>query len=247
MRSVLITGGAQGIGVSIVRAFLAEGAFVTVLDNDREAIGEIFGAFEGKTVRFEECDIADENEIVIAVESVRRERGGIDVLVNNAATAANGPLSRLSLEQWNRVIAVNLTAPMFLAKHCEKELRAAKGVIVNIASTRAIMSEPHTEAYSAAKGGIIALTHALAMSLAPDVRVNAVSPGWIEVTHQRKKSARTPVTLSEADHLQHPAGRAGEGDDIAAMVCYLASEHADFITGQNFVIDGGMTKKMIYV
>ncbi len=120
-------------------------------------------------------------------------------------------------------------------------------MIVNIASTRAMQSEPHTEAYSATKGGLVALTHALAMSLGPDVRVNCISPGWIAVSEWKKRSQRKAADLRQEDHAQHPAGRVGIPGDVAALVAFLISYEAGFITGQNFVVDGGMTKKMIYV
>lgn len=153
----------------------------------------------------------------------------------------------MSLDEWNRVIAVNLTGAMLCVKHAAPHLRAARGAIVNIASTRALMSEPNTEAYAASKGGIVALTHALAMSLGPDVRVNCICPGWIDSAPWQKKSKRKTPQWSEQDHTQHPAGRVGEPMDIANMAVYLLSEKAGFITGQNFVVDGGMTKKMIYL
>jgi len=123
-----------------------------------------------------------------------------------------------------------------MAKHCVPQLRRHRGAIVNIASTRALQSEPDTEAYAAAKGGLVGLTHALAISLGPEVRVNCVSPGWIARESVRRK-----------DHAQHPVGRVGHGEDIAGIVAYLLSDAAGFVTGQNFVVDGGMTKKMIYV
>jgi len=130
---------------------------------------------------------------------------------------------------------VNLTGPFLMAKHCAPHLRAAGGAIVNIASTRALQSEPQNESYSASKAGLIGLTHAMAMTLGPAVRVNCICPGWI---------AHQPVT--QKDHAQHPAGRVGRDSDIAEMVAYLLSDAAGFITGANFVIDGGMTRKMIY-
>jgi len=124
---------------------------------------------------------------------------------------------------------------------------AGEGAIINIASTRALMSEPDTESYSASKGGLAALTHALAISFGPEVRVNCISPGWIDVSAWQKHNRRRPEALSEADHEQHPAGRVGRVEDVAAMAVFLASEESGFITCQNFVVDGGMTKKMIYV
>jgi NAD(P)-dependent dehydrogenase (short-subunit alcohol dehydrogenase family) len=140
------------------------------------------------------------------------------------------------LQAWNRRIAVNLTGVFLMTKHCTPHLRRAKGSIVNIGSTRALQSEPNTEAYTASKGGVVALTHALAMSLGPQVRVNCISPGWIAKRKLRKK-----------DHAQHPVGRAGRPEDIGEMVAFLISDAAGFITGQNFVVDGGMTRKMIYL
>jgi NAD(P)-dependent dehydrogenase (short-subunit alcohol dehydrogenase family) len=134
-----------------------------------------------------------------------------------------------------------------MAKHAAPHLRRAHGAIVNIASTRALQSEPDTEAYSASKGGIVALTHALAASLGPAVRVNCVSPGWIDVSARQKARKRRPARLSRADHAQHLAGRVGTPEDVAALVAFLLGEEAGFITGQNFVCDGGMTRKMIYV
>jgi NAD(P)-dependent dehydrogenase (short-subunit alcohol dehydrogenase family) len=126
-------------------------------------------------------------------------------------------------------------------------LRRSRGTIVNIASTRALMSEPDTESYSASKGGLVALTHALAVSLGSDVRVNCISPGWIDVSSRQKRSRRQAEILSEADHAQHPVGRVGRVEDVAAMAVFLASAESGFVTGQNFVVDGGMTRKMIYV
>jgi NAD(P)-dependent dehydrogenase (short-subunit alcohol dehydrogenase family) len=143
----------------------------------------------------------------------------------------------LSLAEWSAVIGTNLTATFLLVRAAEAMLRAAKGAIVTIASTRAHMSEPHTESYSASKGGIVALTHALAISLGPDVRANVVSPGWIDVKDE---------TLRPEDHAQHPAGRVGRPDDVAAMVAWLLGPESGFVTGAEFVVDGGMTRTMIY-
>ena len=149
------------------------------------------------------------------------------------------PLRSLTLAEWHRVIDTNLTATFLLARAAEKSLRQVRGAMVTIASTRALMSEAEAESYSASKGGLVALTHALAISLAPDVRVNCVSPGWIET--------KDYAGLRRKDHAQHPAGRVGRPQDVAEMVAWhLDAERSGFVTGANFVIDGGMTRKMIY-
>jgi NAD(P)-dependent dehydrogenase (short-subunit alcohol dehydrogenase family) len=168
---------------------------------------------------------------------VLRSFGRLDALINNAGLAdpADAPVEKLSLNDWNRRIGVNLTGVFLMTKHCTPHLRKANGAIVNIASIRALQSEPHTEAYAASKGGVVALTHALAMSLGPQVRVNCISPGWMKTRLGRK------------DQVQHPVGRAGRPEDIGEMIAFLISDAAGFITGQNFVVDGGMTRKMIYL
>jgi NAD(P)-dependent dehydrogenase (short-subunit alcohol dehydrogenase family) len=145
------------------------------------------------------------------------------------------PLRRLTLAEWHRVIDTNLSAAFLLARAAERALRQAHGATVTIASTRTLMSEAETESYSASKGGLLALTHALAISLAPDVRVNCVSPGWIET--------KDYAGLRCKDHAQHPTGRVGRPQDVAEMV---DNDRSGFVTGANFVIDGGMTRKMIY-
>src|SRR5690606_10274295 len=133
----------------------------------------------------------------------------------------NKPVSELTVEEWKRVIAVNLTGPFLCAKHAAPHLKETNGSIINLCSTRAFQSEPDTEAYSASKGGVFALTHALAMSLGPEIKVNCISPGWIDVSGIRKKSEANPYQISEADKKQHPAGRVGNGTDISRMVLFL--------------------------
>ncbi len=192
-------------------------------------------------------DVSDEAAVAACVDAAVERFGGLHAVVNNAGISANGPIESLSIEAWNRVIGVNLTGCMLLAKHAAPHLKASRGAIVNIASTRALMSEANTEAYSASKGGIVALTHALAVSFSGSVRVNCISPGWIDVSTWKPRANRRQITLSDADHAQHPAGRVGIPDDIAQLVCYLLSDKAGFITGQNFVVDGGMNTRMIYV
>jgi NAD(P)-dependent dehydrogenase (short-subunit alcohol dehydrogenase family) len=153
----------------------------------------------------------------------------------------------MTVDQFRHIIEVNLVAYYAWTKAAVVSLRQTQGAIVNIASTRALQSEPSGEAYAASKGGVLALTHALAVSLGPEVRVNAISPGWIEVGPWQKSSARRAPEHSEADKRQHLVGRVGTVDDIAHLADYLCSRESGFVTGQNFVVDGGMTKKMIYV
>jgi NAD(P)-dependent dehydrogenase (short-subunit alcohol dehydrogenase family) len=227
-RVALVTGGAQGIGAGIAAHLAARGWRVAVAD------------IRGRAPHFFlRCDVAREPDVKRAIGRIIKRFGRLDALVNNAGLAGphDGPVEKLELRQWNRRLAVNLTGPFLMAKHCVPHLRRARGAIVNIASTRALQSEPDTEAYSASKGGLVALTHALANSLGPEIRVNCVSPGWI--AHKGK--------LTRKDHAQHPVGRVGRVEDIAALVAFLLSDASGFTTGQNFVVDGGMTRKMIYV
>ena len=175
-----VTGGAQGIGRAIAERFLQDDLCVVIADSDRAAGEEIAARLAGiGPVQFLQTDVADERQVEQAVAGAVRAYGHLDILINNAGVSHNVPLTELSLADWNRVLGVNLTGAFLCAKYAAPYLRASGGTIVNIASTRALQSEASTEAYSASKGGLVALTHALAMSLAPEVRVNCVSPGWI--------------------------------------------------------------------
>jgi len=240
----LVTGAARGIGLGIAAWLISESWQVVLTDLDRER-GTKVAKVLGENALFIAMDVSSEEQVKAGVAEVLGQFGRLDALVCNAAVADphNTILETLTLSYWNRVLAVNLSGPMLLAKHCAPYLRAHCGAIVNLTSTRAAQSEPDTEAYAASKGGLLALTHALAISLGPEIRVNAVSPGWIDT---RDPSVRRAEPLSDADHAQHPAGRVGAVEDVAAMVAWLLSKNAGFVTGQEFVVDGGMTKKMVY-
>ncbi|MCY0876164.1 MAG: glucose 1-dehydrogenase [Firmicutes bacterium] len=246
---VIVSGGAQGIGKGISSAFASRGAHVVILDIDEEALAqqqEVLSA-AGASALCLRADVAEELDVDASVNHILQRFGRIDVLVNNAGIVDTRPMARRPMEAWDRLLAVNLRGPYLLAKYCETALRRSNpGAIVNIASTRALMSEANTEPYAASKGGLIALTHALAVSLGPEVRVNAISPGWIEVADWKKTSKRSQPHHRSTDLLQHPVGRVGTPHDIAAACLFLASRDAGFITGANFVVDGGMTIKMIY-
>ena len=245
----LVTGGAQGIGKAITLHLLHHAYAVTIADVDAEAGQETVEAFGMHgPLQFVETDVADEQAVQRCIRQTIKQYGRLDALVNNAGIAEphNQPVEQLALKHWQRVLEVNLTGCFLTAKHAVEHLRTTHGAIVNIASTRALQSEPHCEAYAASKGGIVALTHALALSLGPEIRVNCISPGWIDVSEWQKSSERAAAELRPLDHQQHPVGRVGQPQDVAAMVLFLLGPQAEFITGQQFIIDGGMTRKMIY-
>lgn len=242
---VLVTGAAHGIGLGVAAWLVAEGWQVVLADIDRERGPKVAAAL-GERASFIALDVANEGQVAAAVAELIGQFGRLDALVSNAAIARphNTALEGLGLNEWNRTLAVNLTGPMLLAKHCAPYLRAHSGAIVNIASTRAHQSEPNSEAYAASKGGLLSLTHALASSLGPEIRVNAISPGWIDARDLREREAEP---LTELDHDQHLVGRVGTVEDIASAVSWLVNGDAGFVTGQEVVIDGGMTRKMIYL
>lgn len=226
----LVTGGARGIGAAIATRLSADGYGVVVADRE--------GSTPPTNGRIVACDVSDETAIDRLIGKIAATEGRLDALVCNAGIMIRKPVSALSLAEWSLVIATNLTSTFLLVRAAEAMLRAARGSVVTIASTRAHMSEPDTEAYAASKGGLVALTHALAISLGPDVRVNCISPGWILT------KGPTPTA---ADHAQHPAGRVGKPDDVAALTAWLLGEESGFVTGAEFVVDGGMTHRMIYL
>jgi len=215
-RVALVTGAARGIGLGIAAWLISEGWQVVLADLDRER-GSKVSKVLGENAWFITMDVADEKQVAQGVAEVLGQFGRLDALVCNAAVAdpRNITLESLDLASWNRVLAVNLSGPMLLAKHCAPYLRAHGGAIVNLASTRARQSEPDTEAYAASKGGVLALTHALAMSLGPEVRVNAVSPGWIDARDpaspsRRAADRRRPRPAPDGQGW-HGGGRGGAG------------------------------------
>ncbi|MBN2720988.1 MAG: SDR family oxidoreductase [Proteobacteria bacterium] len=248
-KTALVTGAAQGIGKGIALRLLREGMNVVLGDVDREAGEETLCELEDLgQVRFVPLDVSDEDSVSKTVAWTISTFGRLDALVNNAgiARSMSGPVEDLPLQEWNRILGTNLTGAFLCVKHALPSLREREGAVVNISSTRALQSEPDTEAYSASKGGLIALTHALAVSLGPRVRVNCVSPGWIEVSGWKRSDLRREPSHSDRDRNQHPAGRVGTPHDVAALTACLLSTESSFITGQNFIVDGGMTRRMIY-
>lgn len=218
---IVITGGAKGIGKTITDELRKDGADVCIIDllpNDY---------FVG--------DVGEQKVLEAFADKVIADYGRVDVLVNNALPEMRG-LDECSYEQFNYALRVGVTAPFYLAKLFAPYF-APGASIINISSSRDRMSQPQTESYTAAKGGISALTHALAVSLSGKVRVNSISPGWIDTAFTEYQGP---------DAFQHPAGRVGNPLDIANMVLFLASDKAGFITGENICIDGGMTRQMIY-
>lgn len=216
----VVTGTASGIGKCIMEEFTKNGAIVCgidIMDNPY---------FVG--------DIADEAVLTAFFQKVIGEHGKIDYLINNAKPPFIG-IDTCTYEQFNYALRVGVTAPFILSKLFAQYFNK-QGAIINISSTRATMSQPQSESYTASKGALSALTHSMAMSLAP-IRVNSISPGWIDTAY---------TVYEDANATQHPVGRVGNPLDIANMVLYLCSDKASFITAQDFVIDGGMTKQMIY-
>lgn len=219
---VVITGGASGIGKCIAEEFRKNGAKVTIIDRAPEG-----NHFVG--------DISKKEVLDDYVEYVLHYYGHIDYLINNALPLMKG-INECSYEEFQYTLSVGVTAPFYLSKLFMPYFNEG-GAIVNISSSRDRMSQPQTESYTAAKGGISALTHALAVSLSGKVRVNSISPGWIDTDYK---------VYEGADAVQQPCGRVGNPLDIANMVLFLCSDKAGFITGENICIDGGMTKQMIY-
>ena len=217
----VITGGAHGIGKAVAESFRADGVTVHIID---KTLGDWFVG-----------DVGDKDTLERFAKHVIEQSGHVDYLINNALPIMKG-IDECSYEDFQYALSVGVTAPFYLTKLLIPVLSDG-ACIINISSSRDRMSQPQTESYTAAKGGIAALTHALAISLAGKARVNSISPGWIDTTD---------TEITGADALQQPVGRVGKPEDIAEMVKFLCSDKAGFITGENICIDGGMTRQMIY-
>lgn len=252
-RTILITGSGNGIGRASLGFFHERNWRVIGLDTDAEALDELRGELPGEEALLLPCDCGDEEAVREAFGQIARWLGEdpLHCLVNNAGLADPycGPLEKLQLADWRRWIDASLTAAFLCSRAALPLLRRAAETsggasICNISSTRALQSEPDSFAYAAAKGGLDALTHALAVSLGPAIRVNAIRPGWIEVGPWQKASEREEPDHRPQDRAQHPAGRIGRPRDIAEAIAWLHG--AGFVTGQAINIDGGMSVKMIY-
>jgi NAD(P)-dependent dehydrogenase (short-subunit alcohol dehydrogenase family) len=248
-QSIVITGGGAGIGRAVALHFHGLGWRVAALDVDDDALAELAELLPRDRCLTLRCDVGKEAQVKRAFAGIDEwlDDAPLTCLVNNAGLADpySGPLEDLTLADWSKWIDASLTAAFLCTRAALPLLRRAEGAsVVNISSTRSLMSEPDTFAYAAAKGGLDALTHSLAVSLGPEIRVNAILPGWIETGPWHKASERSEPAHSCADREQHPAGRVGRPEDIAGAIEWLTG--AGFVTGQRIVVDGGMTSKMIY-
>jgi NAD(P)-dependent dehydrogenase (short-subunit alcohol dehydrogenase family) len=250
-RVVAITGGGQGIGRGVAFAFAESGYAVSIADTATDAGEEAAEHIRklGMPAIYEHVDVSKPEHVERWIARTIDELGCPSVLINNAGINANKPFLELPLEDFERVQAVNVRGTFLCSQAVARELVKEKrgGAIINIASTRAFMSEANTEAYTASKGAIVALTHGMAISLGPHgIRVNSVSPGWIETSDWQYSGRAQVPHHSDADNAQHPVGRVGVPEDIAKACLFLADD-AGFMTGQDIIIDGGMSVKMIYV
>ncbi|RCW69624.1 SDR family NAD(P)-dependent oxidoreductase [Saliterribacillus persicus] len=232
---VIVTGGANGIGAAIAKEYEKEGAIVIIADVDQEN-GEVM-ASEFSNIHFIEADMKNPEAIQGLIDTTLEKFKHIDILINNAGVSTFKSFFDVTVAEWEDVLNTNLRAAFLCTQAAAKHMQHA--AIVNIASTRAFMSEADTEAYAASKGGIFALTHAMAITLQEkEITVNAISPGWIATSDYKD--------LRDIDHKQHPSKRVGKPEDVARACLFLTDPNNNFITGENIVIDGGMTRKMIY-
>ncbi|MDN4494516.1 SDR family NAD(P)-dependent oxidoreductase [Ureibacillus aquaedulcis] len=242
-KTVIVTGAAQGIGKEVATQYAQQGACVVMADINEELGQSVCSnlAEDGCKVIFVPTDVRKEQAIIHLMTTAVLHFKKIDILINNAGIFKPISPYDLSIEIFDDIINTNLRSVFLCSREAAKFMRLNPkgGAIVSMASTRAFMSEPHSESYAATKGGIVALTHALASSLGTDsIRVNCISPGWIETGDYD--------SLREIDHLQHFSGRVGKPEDIARACFYLTDERNNFVTGINLTVDGGMTKKMLY-
>ena len=228
MKNIIITGASNGIGKAIAKSLRKKYHIINIDIVENKMDG----------VDFYKCDISDKGQLLKTINKIKSNIDLLYALINNAAIFSHKILEKQTFEEWENILSVNLTAPYILSKEFASFLKESQGHIINISSTRALMSEVGTEAYSASKGGISSLTHALSMSLSPEVKVNSITPGWINTDEN--------YLPTKNDNFQHPSGRVGVPDDVVDAVKFLLKNRG-FITGSDFVIDGGMTKKMIYV
>lgn len=241
-RRVFVTGGAGGIGKAIVKAFRSAGHRVAFCDINEEA-GKDTALKTG--TNFFRVDVSDKEALEHCMQQLFLDWGDIDIIINNVGVSHFAPITETDVEMFDHILSVNLR-PVFITSRqlaCHRKSQDTTnqfGRIINICSTRYLMSESGSEGYAASKGGIFSLTHALSLSLSPwHITVNSISPGWIQ--NEDYESLRIE------DHVQHPSGRVGKPEDIARMCLFLCYEENDFINGENITIDGGMTKKMIYI
>jgi meso-butanediol dehydrogenase/(S,S)-butanediol dehydrogenase/diacetyl reductase len=234
---VLVTGGASGIGAAIARRFVEDGARVAVLDRDAQVSGEIDRAVPKVEVMLS-ADVADPDSVDAAFTELDRRWGGLDVLFNNAGISVRHPFLEVSLEDWNQVLAVNLTGTFLVAQRAARRMTVGGGVIINIASVSGMVGMPNYVSYNVSKAGVIELTKTMALELAPAVRVNAICPGYVLTPMQE---AEYTVEMLRERESKLPLRRLGRPAEIAALGAYLASQEAQFVTGQSFVIDGGET------
>ncbi len=237
-KRALVTGGASGIGAATAKRFLEEGCQVAVLDRDPESQQRLETELPSLAGVYE-ADVADLTQVRAAFEEAILDMGGVDILINNAGISIRHPFTEITPEDWERVLAVNLTGVFYVAQAAARHmLERGSGVILNTASTNGFMGYPLYADYNASKAGVIELTRSMALELAPTVRVNAVAPGYVLTPMQRAEY--TDAMLSEVNS-KIPMGRHAQPEEIAGLFAFLASEEAAFVSGQVFTIDGGET------
>ncbi|MGX6446016.1 SDR family oxidoreductase [Neobacillus sp. K501] len=235
---VIVTGSSNGIGAGIASEYIKCGAKVVMADIEEPAGGHMN---ERSNLLFIKTDVREEKDIIQLMNKTNENFGRIDILINNAGKGLFKSPYDVTVEEWDDIIQTNLRSVFLCSREAARYMRTNEngGAIVNVASTRALMSEPNSEGYAATKGGIVAITHALAASFSEDlITVNAISPGWIHTGDYSQ--------LTSLDHEQHFSKRVGKPSDIARACLYLTAKENDFVTGINLVVDGGMTRKMIY-